>query len=301
MSAAIDSFGDSSVEDSDNNARSMRDLRRRNRPSRADIRRSFPLFEVVWAFANLAFWLSLWPLVLLDIMPLWLGFILATFSLCLVYLPTHEAQHDIIARPGTRLRWLNELVGHATSWMIAQPFQLLRATHLEHHKHTNDPDHDPDITTKAAGPWSAIWGSIRQRQPDAKRSLDYLAALQRIGREDLIPITVAYKVGFVAILCALAWSGYALEALLLWWLPYHIAATYTIFFLSWAPHHPGNGRSRYTNTRSWRSRVGNLGTMGMQFHIVHHLHPYIPLSRTPAAYREMRPILMERGCDLGDN
>lgn len=27
----------------------------------------------------------------------------------------------------------------------------------------------------------------------------------------------------------------------------------------------------------------------------HHLHPYIPLTRTPAAYREMRPILEARG------
>jgi len=41
--------------------------------------------------------------------------------------------------------------------------------------------------------------------------------------------------------------------------------------------------------------------MGMQYHIVHHLHPYIPLSQTPAAYREMKPILRARGCDLGSN
>jgi beta-carotene hydroxylase len=48
----------------------------------------------------------------------------------------------------------------------------------------------------------------------------------------------------------------------------------------------------------WKSKVGNLGTMGMQYHIVHHLHPRIPLYRTPQAYREMRPILEARGCDL---
>lgn len=258
-----------------------------------------PWGVVVWAFGNLAFWLALWPLVIFDVIPLWLGFIAATISLSLVYLPTHDAQHYIIGRKGTKLHWLNELVGHATSWMIVYPFEVLRVTHLEHHRHTNDPVLDVDYTSTSKGPWSAIWNSIRQRQPDAKRAKDYLGALARNGREDLIALAVLYKLGFVAILCALAWSGFALEAFFLWWLPYHIAITYLTFFLSWAPHHPGDNRKRYGNTRSWRSKVGNIGSMGMQYHIVHHLHPYIPLSRTPAAYYEMKPVLEARGCELG--
>lgn len=259
-----------------------------------------PWIAVIWAFGNLAVWLSLWPLVMLDILPLWAAFPIATISMALVYLPTHEAQHDIIARPGTKLRWLNELVGHATSWMIILPFEVLRVTHLDHHRHTNDPEKDVDITTQASGPWHAIARIIRERQPDAKRNRDYMESLVRNGRLDLIVISLAYKIGFIAILGALAWNGYALEALFLWWLPYQIAITYIVFFLSWAPHHPGSDRTRYTNTRSWKSAVGNIGSMGMQFHIVHHLHPYIPLHLTPAAYHEMRPILEARGCRLGD-
>ncbi|MEM1196398.1 MAG: fatty acid desaturase [Pseudomonadota bacterium] len=258
-----------------------------------------PWLAVWWAFGNLAVWLSLWPLVFLDILPLWAAFPIATLNMALVYLPTHEAQHDIIARPGQKLRWLNELVGHATSWMLVYPFEVLRITHLDHHKHTNDPELDVDITTKAAGPWSAIWGTIRERQPGAKRNHDYAAAIYRARRPDLLLLSIAYQAGFIAVLGTLAWNGYALEALLLWWLPYQIAITYIIFFLSWAPHHPGSETGRYRNTRSWRSKLGNLGSMGMQFHIIHHLHPYIPLHLTPAAYWEMRPILEARGCRLG--
>ncbi|QFT78917.1 fatty acid desaturase [Erythrobacter sp. THAF29] len=260
-----------------------------------------PWIAVVWAFGNLAVWLSLWPLVFSGLLPLWAAFPVATVNMALVYLPTHEAQHDIIARPGTKLRWLNELVGHATSWMLVFPFQVLRVTHLDHHRHTNDPELDVDITTKAEGPWQAIWASIRNRQPDAKRNHDYAASLVRNGRPGLIMLSLAYKLGFIGILGTLAWNGYALDALFLWWLPYQIAITYILFFLSWAPHHPGKETGRYTNTRSWKSKVGNIGSMGMQFHIVHHLHPYIPLHLTPAAYREMRPILEARGCRLGDN
>lgn len=260
----------------------------------------FPWEAVMWAFGNLAVWLSLWPLVFSGLLPLWAAFPIATVNMALVYLPTHEAQHDIIARPGQRLRWLNELVGHATSWMLVYPFEVLRVTHLDHHRHTNNPELDVDIGTKADGPWSAIWGTIQGRQPGAKRNHDYAGAVLRANRPGLILLSLGYKIVFIAILGALAWNGYALEALFLWWLPYQIAITYIVFFLSWAPHHPGNEQGRYRNTRSWKSKVGNIGSMGMQYHLVHHLHPYIPLTRTPAAWREMKPILEARGCELGE-
>ncbi|MEL6542693.1 MAG: fatty acid desaturase, partial [Pseudomonadota bacterium] len=135
-----------------------------------------PWIAVFWAFGNLAVWLSLWPLVFSDILPLWAAFPIATVNMALVYLPTHEAQHDIIARPGTKLRWLNELVGHATSWMLIYPFQVLRITHLDHHRHTNDPELDVDIGTKAPGPWHAIWNAIQGRQPGNRRNHDYAGA-----------------------------------------------------------------------------------------------------------------------------
>ena len=38
-------------------------------------------------------WLSLWPLVMFGIIPLWLGFVVACFCACMAYLPSHEAQH----------------------------------------------------------------------------------------------------------------------------------------------------------------------------------------------------------------
>ena len=56
----------------------------------------FPYFAVFWAFSNLAIWLALWPLVFFDVIPLWLGFIIASLNVTLSYLPSHEAQHDII-------------------------------------------------------------------------------------------------------------------------------------------------------------------------------------------------------------
>lgn len=259
----------------------------------------FPYFAVFWAFSNFAVWLSLWPLVFMGIIPLWLGFIIATINITLSYLPSHEAQHDIIAKPGSKLRWLNQLVGHVSIIPLVLPYRVAKYTHMEHHKHANDPDKDPDYATHANGPLDAIWKSIYYRQPRAAGGLNaYGDALKRIGKPNIVLDGVIYQIIHFGILFGLAWSGYALEAALLWWLPRHIGLTYIQFYLSWAPHHPGEKSGRYRDTRSFRSILGNIGSLGMQYHIIHHLHPRIPLYRTPKAYWEMKPILEARGCDV---
>ena len=261
----------------------------------------FPYLAVFWSIANFITFISLWPLVLFGIIPLWVGFGIATVCVTLSYLPSHEAQHDIIAKPGTKLRWLNELVGWIGAIPLVIPYPVLKYTHLEHHKHTNQPELDPDYFTHAETPWQAIWKGIQSRQPRFKNSQNasYGATLQRINREDLIVVSALMVLAFYTLLISLAWSGFALEAALLIWLPRHIGLSYITFFLAWAPH-TGLKTGRYKDTRCWRSIVGNIGSLGMQFHLIHHLYPRIPLYRTPLAYWEMKPILEQRKCELNN-
>lgn len=258
-----------------------------------------PWEAVIWGIGNFLIWLSLWPLVFMGFVPLWLGFVIATFNVMLCYLPSHEAQHDIIGRKGTKWRWLNELVGHVSTIPLALPYRVAKLTHIQHHLHANDPERDPDHSSLAQGPWQAIVKSMHNRQPGAKGGFNkYGVILEDIGRPDVLIDGALYQIMHFGILIGLALSGYVWEAVLLWWLPRQIGLTYIQFFLSWAPHHPGDRQGRYKDTRAFKSSWGNIGSMGMQYHIVHHLHPYIPLTDTPAAYRDMRDILEQRGCRL---
>ena len=259
-----------------------------------------PWGAVAWGIGNLIVWLAVWPLVLMDIIPLWLGFVLATLNIALSYLPSHEAQHNIIASKGQPLRWLNELVGHLSTIPLVSPYRILRYTHYEHHSHTNDAKLDPDFNVHANSGWHFLWKSIINRQPGSSRSKAYPETLQRTGNEHMILDGVIYQSIYLVIMFTLAWTGYAIEAALLWWLPKQIATTYIEYYLSWAPHHPGKEQGRYTDTRAFKSYLGNLLSMGMQYHIIHHLYPRIPLSLTPAAYRELKPILQRRECNLGE-
>lgn len=253
---------------------------------------------VAWGLGNFAVWVALWPLVITGTLPLWAGFLLATLSITLSYLPSHEAQHSNIARPGSRLRWLNELVGHVSTIHLAFPYKVGRLTHLEHHANTNNPELDPDYSVTAKTWWKSVLNSVRSRinRDKVGGNAAYGKAVDRIGGKlEALALNLFYW-GFLAVM---AWSGYALEALLLWWLPRHIGLTYISLLLSWAPHHPGQETGRYKDTRAFRYFLGNYGALGMEYHIIHHLHPSIPLHKNMPAYREMKPILAERGCDLG--
>ena len=259
---------------------------------------------VLWPIANLITWLALWPLVFTGIMPLWLGFIIATINVTLSYLPSHEAQHDIYARPGDKLRWLNQAIGHLSLIPLAYGYKALRLTHLEHHKHTNTPGLDPDhLYNDGQTLWQAIWKTVQGYQPNSEAATSYKNCLERLSTAEAksaLGQQIFILLTHLGVLFACAYNGYALEALLLWWLPMKLGVIYIRIYLSWLPHFPGHATGRYKDTRGFGSWLGVWSSLGMTAHIVHHLHPRIPLDKTPAALRELYPILEARKCDVLD-
>src|SRR5439155_17912658 len=137
------------VQDRDLSAPSSQELMRLERSIAEEFMGGLPWGSIAWAFTNLAVWLSLWPLTLSGVVPLWAAAPIATLNVILSYLPSHEAQHRIIAREGERLFWLNELVGHLSPVPLGLSYEAARLTHYEHHKHANDSELDPDINTRS--------------------------------------------------------------------------------------------------------------------------------------------------------
>ena len=264
----------------------------------------FPTLMVTWWIFNSLLWISMWPLVLLDIIPLWLGFIIGLITVTLSYLPSHEAQHGNITKAGAQWHWLNELIGHTATIPLAIGYRILRLTHMEHHAHTNDPELDPDINNVRKNFADFLISQFSYQQPGRKDS--YAACLQRLpDQKEASKAMIAHvmvRMLYLGWMIGLAWSGFAIEALVLWWLPKQIGLAYIRLFLSWLPHHPGKGRGRYRDTRAWKcltgGQLGNFVALGMEYHIVLHLHPNIPLNYTPQAYWEMRDILVKRGCQI---
>jgi beta-carotene hydroxylase len=255
------------------------------------------------ASGGFALWLALFPLTMFDLVPLPIAFVIACVLATGGYVTSHEAMHSNIAQPGTKNRWINEWVGQISTIPIVFPFSMARLMHLEHHYHCNDPEKDPDYTDEAPNVLMAWYKTWYNRQPGVVGSIHaYKRILEQMGTPQAkrsLRETMVLQLVFMAVLFGLAWSGYAMEAALVWWLPRHIGLSYIRFYLSWAPHHPRAGRiGRYENTYVFKSRLGHVLSMCMETHIVHHLYPNIPNHRTRAAYFALKPILAERGVDV---
>ena len=188
----------------------QKELMRQERAIARKYMGNFPLAMAIWGLCNLVCWLALWPLVFTGILPLWAACPIATVNVILCYLPSHEAQHSNFGRPGDRLWWLNELIGYLSTIPLVLPFKIARLTHLEHHRHTNDPDLDPDYGAHAATWWRAILTGIKRRQPGQPDS--YAIAIRRLGGNPLVNRAALegalQNLSYWVILAVLAWTGW---------------------------------------------------------------------------------------------
>lgn len=248
-----------------------------------------------------ALWAATLALALAGRMPLLAAFAVSTVFCSCTYLFAHEAMHHNVFPRGSRWHWLNELCGWVALLPMALPFSLARLVHLRHHAHVNDPEADPDFIDAAPTLPQAVWRSIVNRQPVGGWRESYRRACEQAGTRKAAAAgghAIALGWLFVGALVAMAWSGQALVAAVVWWLPRHIGLTYGRIYLSWMPHHPREGRrERYRSTRIFHSALGDLGSSYMGYHLVHHLYPRIPLHLTKPAFHALRPMLVARGVD----
>ena len=253
---------------------------------------------VVWGIGNFLIWLSLWPIAIMNVLPLWVVLIIACINACLAYLPSHEAQHGNIIKRSSSHFWINELVGYVSVIPLLTGYKLLRETHLLHHKYTNHPEKDPDFGVKSKSFLHALWVcGVLQRQPKSSYGLQADFYEKNINKSTINEHLYLYWFHWVAMI-TLAWSGYGLVALCVWWIPRMVGTGYLQITLAWLPHKPMEEQGRYKDTRGWKAMTGTILTQGMEYHIIHHLYPGIPLHRTPDAFRDMRPILVEKECVL---
>jgi beta-carotene hydroxylase len=256
----------------------------------------------VAAIAGFALWLSFFPLAIAGRLDMPVAFVASCALIVVVYLSGHESMHSNVAQRGERLRWLNELSGFVSTIPIVLSFSAARITHLEHHRHPNDPLRDPDYSDKAPGPLAAWYKTWYNRQPGVDGSVHhYKRVLQSLGTPEAkraLHGTLALQLGFLAVLFTMTWTGHAIAAALIWWLPRHVALSWIRFYFSWAPHHPREGTARYDNSRIFRSRLGRVLSFDTETHLIHHMYPNIPNHRTRAAYFALKPILARRGVDV---
>ncbi|MGR3502814.1 fatty acid desaturase [Pseudaestuariivita sp.] len=234
----------------------------------------------------IALGLALWPIALI------LHGILLVFLFTLQHECTHETP---FATP-----WLNRWAGHAAGFMIFQPFTWFRYFHLAHHRHTNDPAHDPELTEGAEPEtwrtylwhvsglptwWAALRGLVQMAI--APRPAPYLPerVLPRIKREARINIAL-----YLVLFASFFWTS---ALFWLWLIPLMLGQPFLRLYLL-AEH----GRcppvaNMLENTRTtFTTRVVLWVAWNMPYHIEHHSAPSVPFHHLPELHRHMAPPLV---------
>lgn len=240
-------------------------------------------------------WIITWVLVVQGVIPLFVGFLIALFTACNAYLPSHAGQHSHLSGGRRNLLWLDSLVGQISVIPLAQSHAVLKATHMKHHAHTNDPENDPDYFHGNAKSWieAAINVNIAYNADGPA-----LKTIEKHSEEDP-KFREAIESGalwgllffFAQIILAII---YPLETLLLWWIPKRVASSYLGIVFSYFPH-SGLGKGRYTDTRFWTNKMPRFLNHSMQIHTMHHMYPRICHYDEAKAIEVLKPFMIERG------
>ena len=255
---------------------------------------------IVIGLGQCALWVVIWSLVVQSIIPLWAGFLMSTITTAFSYLPSHAGQHGHLSGKHKNLKWMNSVVGQISLIPLAQPHDILKATHLKHHAHTNDPKRDPDYGhTHVDHWWQSALNVHLQTGVDGK-----LAKMVEEFSEEDPPFKQAMERGGLFSLLFLFAQMivvvfYPLETFLLWWLPRKLATSFIGIIFSMEPHSK-LPKGRYLDTRFWSNGMPRFLNHSMQIHVMHHMYPNICHFDEPKAIEALLPFMIERGIPGAD-
>jgi len=205
----------------------------------------------------------------------------------------HDASHYSISAT----RWVNNAFGRAAMLFVspALAFKAFGFIHIEHHRHSNDDDRDPD-TFASHGTWWQL--PVRWASLDLSYLPYYLRAVRRRPPAELAESAALLTVSILGIAAAVI-TGNLWTLAVIYLIPERIAVFALGWWFDWLPHHGLADTQRENRYRATRNRVGMewLYTplmLSQNYHLVHHLHPSIPFYRYLTAWRRNEEAYLER-------
>lgn len=230
-------------------------------------------------------------------LPYLLVLLASAFAIYAVFTPLHDATHMAVSRNRT----LNDLIGTlaAQAMVPGTTTSLYRYLHLEHHRHTGDPDRDPDECMVSSGPAGrlayAMFIELKWLQWYLHH-LDQRSLQQRI--QDLLSLLVY-----------LAWHGvwlaspHALAFVMLWILPQRLGLGIVATLFATIQHPQGVRQSERPLQATRMFRGGpllRLAMLSQSQHLMHHLFPMLPFYRYNQAWQLAAPLLRDQALVWAD-
>ncbi len=223
---------------------------------------------------------------------------LNAMAIFVMFTVLHDASHYSISSK----RWVNGVFGRAAMLFVSSAisFRAFGFIHIEHHRHANDDDHDPD-TFASHGKWWQL--PFRWAAMDLAYVPFYAQNIKHRPRAEVAETAALMMLTVAVIVTAIA-TGTLWLLLVIYLIPERIAMFVLAWWFDWLPHHGLEDTQRDNRYRATRNRVGMewLFTpllLSQNYHLVHHLHPSVPFHRYLATWRRNEEAYLEREAAIG--
>lgn len=212
-----------------------------------------------------------------------------------LFAPMHECVHQTAFAS----RWANDLCAFLAGGALLYVASYYRQFHVLHHRHTQDPAHDPELL-QAPYPrhraefWLRVSAlpfwllRLSQLAGFAIGRFDGLAFLGRKGHAEIIRSTWLLLALLAAAVALSLWLGSA-AIIWYWLLPLLLAMPFLRLYLMCEHGGCAQSADAFVNTRTthtiWPVR---LLMWNMPFHAEHHLYPNIPFHALPSAHERLQ-------------
>ena len=199
--------------------------------------------------------------------------------------------HECAHQTAFRSRAGNTLLGHLSGLAILLPYGYYRAFHWDHHRYTQDPERDPELSTPLpSGGWHLLWyfsglptwrDRIRLRLMHGvlgRVTAPWVAAEKR----PLIVREARCYLAFYALVATVSVATHSMAAVWLWTVPMMVGQIFLRPYL--LAEHTGCGHSRdmLENTRTtFTHAFVHRFAWNMPHHAEHHAYPAVPFHALP--------------------
>lgn len=221
----------------------------------------------------------------------WLLPAMLLHGIVLVFL--FAALHETIHRTAFASRRLNDLVAWLCGALLVLPPRYFRAFHMAHHRHTQDPERDPELATpKPAGLGAYLWTVTGMPYWAERLRTTLRLASGRVTEgfipDRLRPAIVREARGLLTLFASIALASVLLQtpaALWYWIVPALLGQPVLRLFLlaehAGCPQVPDALRSSRTTRSLWPLR---RLAWNMPYHAEHHAYPALPFHALPNAH-----------------
>ncbi len=210
--------------------------------------------------------------------------------------------HETVHRTAFKSGWLNNLVARICGFLIVLPPEWFRFFHFAHHRHTQDPDKDPELVTpkpetvsqyiflvSGLPVWISHFGTLIGNA--AGRREDAFVPVSARGR---VQIEAQAMLAIYFLIAAVSIASGASVLVFVWVIPVVLGQPFLRLYLL-AEH----GRcpfvaNMFENSRTtFTNRLVRRLAWNMPFHAEHHAVPTVPFHQLPELHKLTQTYLRQ--------